>query len=372
MQMIILGWLVLELTNSAFLVGLVGALQWLPMLLGAFTGLIADRLNRRVMLIWLQFSSSLVCLLLGFLIITGLIQIWQIMILSLLLGVTWAIDFPCARALIPDLVGKENILNAIALDTSGMTFMGVIGSIAGGQFISAIGMGNSCYLLGVAYFASALSFFLIGKTKQVSLAEDTSIATDVVEGIKYMFQNQVMLAVLVITIIMNIFIFPYRQLLPIYARDILEIGPAGLGYLAAAQGVGAFVSAVTLAYLGKVRYPGIVFQGGSFSAAVLLIVFAPSTIYPLSLGSLIVFGLAVAMFGTMQSTILLGLSAEEMRGRVMGILSVCIGVTSLGMLAFGAIADVIGASLVIVFGAIISAASIMVVFFFMPVLRKLH
>ena len=107
--MVVLGWLVLELTDSVFLVGLVGALQWLPMLLGAFTGLIADRFNRRVMLIWLQFSSALACLLLGFLIITGLVQIWQIMILSLLLGITWAIDFPCARALIPDLVGKENI-----------------------------------------------------------------------------------------------------------------------------------------------------------------------------------------------------------------------------------------------------------------------
>ena len=157
-QMVVLGWLVLELTDSAFLVGVVGALQWLPMMLGAFTGLIADRMNRRVVLIWLQFASSLFSLLLGFLIITDLVQIWQIMILSLLLGITWAINFPCTRALIPDLVGKENILKAIALDTTGMTFMGVIGSIAGGQFISTIGMGNSFYVLGTGYFASALFF----------------------------------------------------------------------------------------------------------------------------------------------------------------------------------------------------------------------
>jgi len=372
MQMVVLGWLVLELTDSAFLVGLVGALQWLPMLLGAVTGLAADRFNRRVMLVWLQFFSALTCLLLGFLIITGLVQVWQIMILSLLLGVTWAIDFPCARALIPDLAGKDNILNAVAIDTSGLTFMGVIGSIAGGQFITVIGMGNSFYLLGIIYFASAFFFFLIGKTEQAPVAGDTSIAADVIEGIKYMFQNQVMLAVLIITVVMNLLIFPYRQLLPIYARDILEVGPSGLGYLTAAQGVGAFFSAVTLAFLGRVRYPGVVFQVGSFIAALLLLLFAPSTIYQLSLGSLIVFGLAIVMFGTMQSTILLNLSTEQMRGRVMGILSVTIGATSLGMMAFGAIADIIGAPLVVGISAVITAVSIVAVFFSMPELRKLR
>ena len=164
MQTVVVGWLVLELTNSAFMVGLVGACQWGPMLLGAFTGLIADRLNRRVVLIWLQFSSAMASFLLGFLIITGLIQTWQIMILSLFLGIAWAIDWPCRRAMIPNLVGEGNVLNGIALDHTAGTAMLTIGSIAGGQLITAIGMGTSYYLIGAVYLAATFSFFLIGKT----------------------------------------------------------------------------------------------------------------------------------------------------------------------------------------------------------------
>ena len=370
--MVVFGWLVLELTDSFFLVGLVGTLQWFPMLLGAFWGVIADRLNRRIMLIWLQFFSGMAVILLGFLLVSELAHIWYIMILSLFLGVTWAIGFPCTRALIPDLVGQKNILNAVALDISGFTLMGIIGPITGGQLISAISMGNSFYLLGIIYLASGLSFFLIGKTEQASSTEDTSIVADAVQGIKYIFRHQAMLAVLIITIVMNIFIFPYGQLLPIYARDILGVGPSGLGYLTSGRGIGAFISAIILVSLGRVRYPGILFQAGSFIGALLLVLFASITIYPLSMASLIAFGLSTALFSTMQSNILLNLSTATMRGRVMGILSVCIGVSSFGMLAFGALADIIGAPPVIAISAIIAAVSILVVFFYMPGLRRLQ
>jgi len=372
MQTVVVGWLVLELTDSAFLVGLVGACQWGPMLLGAFTGLIADRLNRRVVLIWLQFSSAMACFLLGFLIVTDLIQTWQIMILSLFLGIAWAIDWPCRRAIIPNLVGEGNVLNGIALDHTAGTAMLTIGSIAGGQLITAIGMGNSYYLIGAVYLAAAFSFFLIGKTEQISVAEDASIAASIAEGIKYMLQSQAMLAILVVTVIMNAFILPYRQLLPIFARDILKVGPSGLGYLTAAHGLGSLIGSVTLASLGSVRYLGGAFLGGSCGSAALLLIFAFSTLYPLSLGSLVASGFAMAFFGTLQSTILLNLSAEQMRGRVMGILSLAIGVMSLGMLVFGAIAETIGAPLVVGISAAIAAVSIIAILFFMPILRKLR
>ena len=233
-------------------------------------------------------------------------------------------------------------------------------------------MGNSFYLLGIIYLASGLSFFLIGKTEQASSTEDTSIVADAVQGIKYIFRHQAMLAVLIITIVMNIFIFPYGQLLPIYARDILGVGPSGLGYLTSGRGIGAFISAIILVSLGRVRYPGILFQAGSFIGALLLVLFASITIYPLSMASLIAFGLSTALFSTMQSNILLNLSTATMRGRVMGILSVCIGVSSFGMLAFGALADIIGAPPVIAISAIIAAVSILVVFFYMPGLRRLQ
>ncbi len=150
------------------------------------------------------------------------------------------------------------------------------------------------------------------------------------------------------------------------------MGPSGLGYLAAAQGLGAFVGCLTLASLGDIRYRGRYFLGGSFGLALLLLVFASSTVYPLSIASLVVAGYAMSFFGTLQSTILLGLSTEQMRGRVMGILSLTIGVMSIGTLVFGSVADIIGAPLVVGISSAVAAISVLVVFFSMTALRKLH
>ena len=369
--MVVLGWLVLQLTNSAFLVGLAGALQWGPMLLGAFTGLIADRFNRRVVLIVVNAISAITCLVLGFLITTGIVQTWHIMLLSLIQGIAWAIDWPCRRSMIPSLAGETNVLNGMALDNVARTSMSVLGSIAGGQFIVAIGMGNSYYLIGAIYLAATLFFFLIRKITQVPLAADTSIVTNILEGIKYIFQSKAMLSVLAITILMNFFFFPYRQLLPIFARDILKVGPSGLGYLAAAQGMGSFVSSTVVASLREFRHRGLAFLSGAFISALLLFVFANSVDYPLSLGSLIACGFAVTGFSTLQSTILLTLSTEQLRGRIMGVVSLTIGVSSIGILVFGAATDKVGAPLVVGASAVINAVLILVILS-MPALRRLQ
>ena len=150
------------------------------------------------------------------------------------------------------------------------------------------------------------------------------------------------------------------------------MGPDGLGYLTGISGIGAFIGSVMLANVRNMRRPGALFLVGSFGFGALLLVFAPSTIYQLSLGILFVNGFCMSMFGTFQSTILLHLTSEEMRGRVMGVLSLCIGTMPLGILAFGALADIIGAPLVVGINAGLASIIVLMVLFVMPSLRRLE
>ncbi|MBI4296314.1 MAG: MFS transporter [Chloroflexi bacterium] len=370
-QFVVLGWLVLERTNSAFLVGMAGAFQWLPMLvLGLFTGAVADRLNRRLILIAVQVFTALMSLLLGFLIVTNAVQTWQIMVITLLVGFAWALDWPCRQTIQPDLAGEKNVLNAIALDHTAANIMSILGSVAGGQLITAIGMGNAYYLIGAMYVIAALFLIGIGGTAQSRPPQNYNIKANVIEGIRCCLNNQAILGVLIISLIIHALIFPFRQLLPVFARDILRVGPEGLGYLSAAPGIGSTLGSILLASRGQVRRVGPTFIGGAFVLGSILTLFAFSKIYSLSLTSLAAFGLAVPFFGTLQSAILLRLTEYQMRGRVMGVLSLAIGAMPLGILVFGAIADTIGAPLVVGASALLSAILVGVIFFTMPALRK--
>jgi MFS family permease len=371
MLVVVTGWLVLDLTDSAFMVALAGSLQWLPMLvIGTFVGVIADRFNRRLVLIASQMVQSSSCLLLGWLVVAGSVQVWHIMSVAVLIGFGWAFDFPTRRAIMPDLVGTENVRTAIALDMSAMTLMTAVGAIAGGELIQAIGMGNCFFVIGSLFILAGLFLYLVGNVSQARFSGGNGILTSVAEGLSYVLRHRAILTVMLITVVINVFVVPFRHLLPIFARDILDVGPDGLGYLTGMSGMGAFVGSVTLASLRTVRRPGALFLVGSFGFSALLLAFAPSTVYQLSLGILFANGFCLSMFGTLQSTILLNLTGDEMRGRVMGVLSFCIGIMPVGILASGALADAIGAPLTVGISAGVASAIVLVIFFVMPSLRR--
>ena len=199
-----------------------------------------------------------------------------------------------------------------------------------------------------------------------------NILANIIEGLSYIFRHQAILAVMVITVVINVMVLPFNYLLPIFARDILQVGSVGLGYLTGISGISAFIGSMILANLGNIRRPGFFFLVGSFGFGALLLAFASSTIYQLSLGILFVDGFCRAIFATFQGTILLHLTSEEMRGRVMGILSLCIGTIPLGILAFGALANVIGTPFVVGISAGLASVMVLMVFFVMPSLRRIE
>jgi MFS family permease len=371
MQGVVLGWLVLERTNSAFLVTVAGALNFLPMLgLGLFTGVVADRLNRRKLLIGTQIISGIASVMLATLIITNLIQTWEIMVISLIVGLAWALDWPCRQIFIADLAGEQNILNGVALDQWAFNSMSIIGSIIAGIVISTLGMGNAYYMIAGAYLFAAVSLFAIGRTRQTRTGGMGNIMSNIKAGVKYSINNRIILGVLLIMIIAHCTLFPFRQLLPVFARDILKTGAAGLGYLSAAPGVGAIMGGLIMASLRRSRPSIMAFAAGAVVMALLTIVFAISKSYLFSVFLLISVGFATSIYGALQTSIPLRLGDPQMRGRIMGLLSLVVGLMPLGMMVFGIITDQIGAPTVVVGGSIIGVALIIGVFFLVPGLRQ--
>ena len=371
MQGVVLGWLVLERTNSAFLVTVAGALNFLPMLgLGLFSGVVADRLNRRKLLIGTQIASGIASIILATLIVTNLIQTWEIMALSLAVGLAWALDWPCRQIIIADLAGEQNILNGVALDQWAFNLMSVIGSVIAGIVISTLGMGNAYYMIAAAYAFAAVSLIAIGPTKQTRASGAHNIAANIKEGIKYVINNRAILGVLLIMIVAHLTLFPFRSLLAVFARDILKTGPEGLGYLSAAPGVGAITGGLMIASLRRSRPSVVTLAVGAVAMALLTIVFAVSKSYLFAVLILAAVGFATSIYGAMQSSIPLRLGEPQMRGRIMGLLSLVVGLMPLGMMAFGIITDRIGAPTVVVGGSIVGVVLITGIFLFLPGLRK--
>jgi MFS family permease len=371
MQGVVLGWLVLERTNSAFLVTVAGALNFLPMLgLGLFTGVVADRLNRRKLLIGTQIASGTASIILATLIVTNLIQTWEIMVLSLTVGLAWALDWPCRQIIVADLAGEQNILNGVALDQWAFNLMSIIGSIIAGIVISTLGTGSAFYLVAGAYLSAAVSLFAIGRTRQARAGGVVNIGDNIKAGIKYSINNRAILGVLLIMIVTHFTLFPFRQLLPVFARDILRTGPEGLGYLAAAPGLGAVTGGVIMASLRRSRPSVMALAMGAVAMALLTIVFALSRSYLLSVFLLATVGFATSIYGALQTSIPLRLGEPQMRGRIMGLLSLVVGLMPLGMMVFGIITDRIGAPKVVVGGSVIGVVMVTAVFLLVPGLRQ--
>ncbi len=372
MDIVVMGWLVLELTDSYSLLGIAAASRMAPMLVfGLIAGVAADRLNRRKLVMTVWTIRGLLYFLMAFLISTGLIQFWHIMVISFLNGTCATFDWVNRRALISDLVDKRDLTNAIALETSAMYATGIIGGLTGGVFITLIGVSNSYYIMLGMLGVAILLLLRISPVSKVSTAVIQSIWRSLAQGFNYVRTKQAMIAVLAVTVVMNAFFFPYIQLLPIFARDVLGVGPKGLGVLAASPPAGALIGSLTLASRGSLKQPGLIFLIGSMSAGVILVLFSFSNYYALSITLLVATGIMQAFFSVLQSTILLTLASVEMRGRVMGLLSLCIGAVPLGIFGAGVIADLIGAPYIVRLGGVAAVVAVSIILLFTPSLRRL-
>lgn len=372
MESLVVGWLVLDMTDSAWLVALVGFCRSLPMLLfGFYAGLIADRMGRRKIIVMAQalnFSLYVVTLLL---IASGQLRVWHLALTAFGLGSAWALDWPARRALLPDLVGKERTVDAMLLENFAQGWARILGPLAAGWLVAAFGPAG-CYAVMAALSGTALvNVYALSQhpVPRTNLRPAASPWTVLGETLQYVKRSQPILGVMLITVVMNMLIIPYMTLLPVFARDVLGQGPVGLGILGMASGIGSFIGLGVTNYIRRRVSNGWIFTAGTFGMALALVIFSQSSIYAVSWGLLLCVGMGQACFGIMQSSIILLTASDEMRSRTMGILVLAIGSDPVGKLQTGALAQNFGAPFAVGLQAALGAVAIIAIAVMLPGLR---
>jgi predicted MFS family arabinose efflux permease len=347
MDVVVLGWLALILTDSPLLVGVAAFCRAAPMMaLGPFAGLLADRLPRVHVMSVVQGLNVAAALLLALLFAAGLAGFAVLVAIEAILGIAWVLDFPSRRTVLFVLAGRDRLTAAISLETMSMQAAKMIGPILGGVLLARVGPA-ACYLAFAAFSVGALvATRRLGR--RISLPGTPGVEPvleSLRDGLREARGHPAVLGVLVVTVLMNTLVFPYQQMLPVFARDVLRVGPVPLGLLVATQGLGALLSSAMIgARASQVR--GVrLFAGSSLAGALLLLAFAASPWYGLSLALQFAIGITDSGFGTMQSAIVLLAAPERAHGRVMGILSACIGSQPLGSVWIGFVASNLGAPL---------------------------
>ena len=386
MQMTMLGWYVFEVTGSAFLVTLVGFSGMGPLVvLGVFGGVLADRLDKRKLLLATLLANLLAATGMAALIFSDLIfsasnvQFWHAYVVMLVGGIGWGLDMPSRRTIVLDVLGRARVNNAIALDSVGMHSSRMLGPLIGGGLISislfAFSDGHGLeagYAVTLVFFIMSAVMMLNVKTPPrdaTTTQASWNILRNLVEGIRYVYSESTLLAVVLITVFMNLLLFPYQQLIPVVASEVLHVGPTLMGLLLALEGLGALMGSILIASASNLTHHGRVFLGGSMAGLVMLLLFSFSQWYGVSLALMLMLGLGTAGFGAMQATIILLMARDDMRGRCLGILTLSIGAGPIGGLMLGWTADARGAPMAMTINAVLGFIAVGLVGLLMPSLR---
>jgi MFS family permease len=345
MELLVLSWLVLQLTDSYFQLGLVLAFNNLSRpLVSMFTGYIADRFPRgRVLMAGQAINVLLAAVLLAVIAYDfDLIRPWHVFAAVFIQGMTKSIEDPSRRTAIFDIVGQRRLVNALSLDVVSNNLGKMAGPVIGGILIDVTGFtGAYAFLLGVHVFNLGLMTKMrIPNYQGPAITEP--VLRSLMGAVSYAWKSPVLVGLFYITIVMNALAFPFQQFIPAIGRDHLGVGVTLVGLLVAADGFGQLAGAGIMAITRDLRYHGRVFVLGSAGVLLIGVIFVWSPWYGLTFGLLTLGGIAQSGFSTMQSAVTMLATPHDMRGRMMGLLSVCIGVgTPLGAFEMGLVASAV-------------------------------
>jgi MFS family permease len=374
MQATAQGWLVLELTDSAAALGLVAALQALPtLLLSVVAGVIADRVDRRRLLAGTQLFSAGVALVLAILTTTGLIQFWQVALLALLAGTAGAIQTPAYQAIVPSLVDRAAIGSAVALNSAQFNLSRILGPSIAGAVIAAGG-------LQIAFWGNALALVIVATvlwrlrivTPPDLARAESSMWSNLLDGLRWTRSQRTVAVLVLLAGVPALFLLNYLILLPVFARDVLEIGAPGLGILSGGVGVGALTAALALATLRPSGGSGRSILIALVVASVAEVVFAVSRVVPLSVVALAVLGGSQVVYYATTNTLLQVLVPARLRGRVISLyILTSWGLIPIGNLASGWVAERTSPTAALVGGSVITFVAAIGVAVAYPTLRRL-
>jgi MFS family permease len=344
MQSVGQSWLVLELTNSAFLLGVIGALQFAPiLLLSIFAGPVVDRLPKRRLIIGTQTVLLLQAFILSVLAWTGHVRYWHVAVLACLLGTVNSIDMPARQTFIVELAGTEDLMNAIALNSAVFNGARIVGPAVAGMLVARYGVALAFFLNGVSFVAVILALLAIRSEGYPHPRRGTTMLQEIREGIHYAVTTPRVALVLSVLFVVSMLVINHSTLVPLLARDVLHQGAQGFGFLMAALGVGALSGAVVLALLRQGRPPvALVVVPAAVACAATAAMAAVHQVWLAAL-VLLVIGFAQIVFTACSNTTLqLGVPGE-LRGRMMSLYAfVFAGVSPIGALFVGSIAQAFG------------------------------
>jgi MFS family permease len=355
MQQIAVSWLTFRLTHSAFLLGVVGFTSRIPtFLLASFAGVLADRWNRHRILVVTQTLSMIQALILALLVLTDTIAIWHIISLSLFLGLINALDIPARQSFVVDMIEKkEDLGNAIALNSSMVNGARLVGPSIAGILIATVGEGICFLLNGLSFFAVILSLLTMKITSKKREKQSAPVWQGLKEGFDYAFGFPPIRSVLLLLGLVSLMGMPYMVLMPVFARDILHGGPHTLGFLMAATGCGALAGAIFLASRKSVLGLGRIIVIASSLFGIGLIIFSLSHVFWLSLLLMMLTGFGMMVQMTSSNTVLQTIVEEDKRGRVMSFYTMAfMGMVPFGSLLAGGLASTIGAPETIMIGGV--------------------
>lgn len=377
MDQVARGWLIYEMTGSPFLLGLTGALKAVPMLfLGIFAGVIADRYSRKRLMIISQSLSAGLNLILAILIVTNTVQVWHVMVTALASGIAHAFDQPARVVMISDLVDSKHLNNAISLNSVAFNISRTLGPSIAGVAVAVTGTGSAFFLQAFVYL---LTIFFTNQISEPPLEArkikpghaKNNIFQDMMEGFKYIKSDKLILALLVVALIPTLLAQPYQSLMPIFAKDVLKVGPKGFGLLLGFSGIGSIAGALFVGTLSKGRALGAYLLALALAFGVLLVFFAFSPLYSLSLSLLVLIGFSHTGYNVLNNTLIQTNAPAQLRGRVMGVYFMNHGMMPLGTLLAGAMAGWFGAPLTVGILGASCALLVIVIAFIVPNIRHL-
>jgi MFS family permease len=373
-QQVTLGWLVYDLTGNSMLLGALNGVRALPFLVtGPMAGVAADRMDRKKLLLRTQWVLIITAIMMGSLVASGWLHVSHIFVFTLITGIAWTFTEPVRQSMIPSVVPKQDLANAIALNSGGFNLMKIVGPALGGAMIALFGPSGNFFVQAIAYIGVLFMIYWMHVPPTSAQTREVSALANLKEGFSYVWSTPAVLALMTLAYVPRVFAVPYQTLMPVFQKDVLKVGPEGLGLLMAAPGVGAVIAVLLLASLGnRMRRQGLLLVAGIVILGCFLILFSQITYFPLALISLVLVGIFQMLFLASTNTILQMIVPDELRGRVMSLYMLDRGFMPAGALFAGVTAHFIGAPwTVATMGAIVIVLAI-VVAWRVPALRTLQ
>ena len=344
MQQIALGWLAYDMTGSPFVLGAINGMQAIPfLLLGPWGGVAADRLNKKMLMMVSQ-GWILVCgVVMAALIVADALEVWHLFAFSALSSIGWIFTMPVRQTLIPSFVPRSDLVNAFALQSAGFNGSRIFGPTLAGLLMASVGA-QGAFLAQAGLYVIILVLTAMLNVPPTPVVENReSPMRSMIGGFTYIWSNKVVLWLIILSLIPMLLAFPIQSLMPIFARDVLDIGEVGYGMLVSFMGIGAFTGTMGVASLGSFNRKGMLLLSSAIALGVFILLFSRSTNLPLSLALMVPLGGFQMIYMSLNNSLIHLNIVDDVRGRVMSIFMLCQGLAPIGSVAAGTAAGIVGA-----------------------------